>query len=42
MNKLKKFIRIHKAPLPHLAKNNVVYKISCKECDAMSDRRADN
>ena len=33
MNKLKKFIRVHKDSLSHFAKNNVVYKISCKECD---------
>ena len=34
MNKFKKFIRVYKDALPHHAKNNVMYKIMCKECNA--------
>jgi len=34
MNKLSSFIRVQKDPLPKLSKMNVVYKISCKDCDA--------
>ena len=33
-NKLKKYIKVHKDTCPHTSKNNVVYKISCKDCDA--------
>jgi len=33
-NKLSSFIKVHKDPLPKLSKMNVVYKISCKNCDA--------
>ena len=33
-NKLREFIRVHKKPLPRDKKSNVVYKISCKSCDA--------
>ena len=33
-NKLKKYIKVHKDICPHTSKNNVVYKISCKDCDA--------
>ena len=33
-NKLRKFIKVHKDPLPRDKKLNVVYKISCKSCDA--------
>ena len=32
-NKLRKFIKVHKDPLPHEKKSNV-YKIYCKDCDA--------
>ena len=34
INKLREFIRVHKDPLPRDKKSNVVYKISCKSCDA--------
>lgn len=33
-NKLKSFIRLHKDPLPELHHSNVIYKISCLDCDA--------
>ncbi|KYM96667.1 hypothetical protein ALC62_12663, partial [Cyphomyrmex costatus] len=33
-NKLHEFIRVHKDPLPREKKSGVVYKISCKNCDA--------
>ncbi|KMQ89133.1 hypothetical protein RF55_11264 [Lasius niger] len=33
-NKLNKFIKVHKDSLPKNAHNNVVYKISCGDCDA--------
>ena len=33
-NKLKKYIKVHKDVHPHTSKNNVVYKISCNDCDA--------
>ncbi|KYM93792.1 hypothetical protein ALC62_15636 [Cyphomyrmex costatus] len=33
-NKLREFIRVHKDPLPREKKSGVVYKISCKGCDA--------
>ena len=38
-NKLREFIRIHKNPLPRDQKSNVVYKISCKSCDASNVRQ---
>ncbi|XP_011858857.1 PREDICTED: uncharacterized protein LOC105556380 [Vollenhovia emeryi] len=34
MNKLSCVIKAYKDPLPKIAKKNVVYKISCKDCDA--------
>ncbi|XP_071582148.1 uncharacterized protein [Temnothorax nylanderi] len=34
MNKLNKFIRVHKDPLPNSSMRNIVYKINCKDCDA--------
>jgi len=34
MNKLSGFIKVQKDPLPKFSKMNVVYKISCKNCDA--------
>jgi len=34
MNKLSDFIKVQKDPLPKFSKMNVVYKISCKNCDA--------
>ncbi|KYN30038.1 hypothetical protein ALC57_00481 [Trachymyrmex cornetzi] len=34
VNKLREFIRVHKDPLPRDKKSKVVYKISCKSCDA--------
>ena len=33
-NKLREFFRVYKDSLPHDKKSNVVYKISCKSCDA--------
>ena len=33
-NKLNKFIKVHKDSLPKNTHNNVVYKISCGDCDA--------
>ena len=33
-NKLKKYIKVHKDVYPQTSKNNVVYKISCNDCDA--------
>jgi len=32
-NKLNKFIRIHKDKLPKNVNKNVVYNISCRDCD---------
>jgi len=46
MNKLSNLIKAQKDPLPASCKKNVVFKISCKDCDAtyvgqiMSDREA--
>jgi len=34
LNKLSKFINVHKDPLPSLQKKNVVYKIHCNDYDA--------
>jgi len=34
LNKLSKFIKVHKDPLSNLQKKNVVYKICCNDCDA--------
>ncbi|KYQ49832.1 hypothetical protein ALC60_11007 [Trachymyrmex zeteki] len=34
LNKLNKFIKVHKDPSPNEEKRNIVYKINCKECDA--------
>ncbi|KYN12032.1 hypothetical protein ALC57_15783, partial [Trachymyrmex cornetzi] len=34
VNKLREFIRVHKDPLSRDKKSKVVYKISCKSCDA--------
>jgi len=33
-NKLNKFIKVHKNPLPVASRSNVVYKINCQNCDA--------
>jgi len=35
MNKLNSLIKVHKDPLPKPSNMNVVYKISCKNCDAL-------
>jgi len=34
VNRLSKFIKIHKDPLSNLQKKNVIYKIHCNNCDA--------
>ena len=34
INKLREFIRVHKHPLSRDKESNIVYKISCKSCDA--------
>ena len=34
MNKLRSFIKVHKDKLPLMSHQNVVYKISCNDCDA--------
>lgn len=34
INKLNKYIKTNKDPVPKLSNNNVVYKIDCKDCDA--------
>ena len=34
INKLKKFIKVHKDPLDSFSKSNVIYKINCNDCDA--------
>jgi len=34
INRLNKFIKVHKDPLPLLSRSNVVYKIKCLQCDA--------
>jgi len=34
LNSLEKFIKVHKDTNQFLSNNNVVYKISCKDCDA--------
>jgi len=33
-NKLNKFVKVHKDPLPVASRPNVVYKINCQNCDA--------
>jgi len=33
INRLNKFIKVHKDPLPRLSRSNVVYKINCLHCD---------
>ncbi|KAM0737118.1 hypothetical protein ACS0PU_000211 [Formica fusca] len=34
LNKLNSFIKVHKDPCPLTARQNVVYKIGCNDCDA--------
>ena len=34
LNKLSRFIKVHKDPLPDSSRRNVVYKINCESCDA--------
>jgi len=34
LNKTDKFIKVQKDLTEHIQKNNIVYKISCKNCDA--------
>jgi len=34
LNKLNKFIKVHKDPISNLHQKNVVYKIYCNDCDA--------
>jgi hypothetical protein len=34
INKLNKFIKVQKDPLPRFSTSNVVYKICCRDCDA--------
>jgi len=34
INRLNKFIRVHKDPLPRFSRSNVVYKINCLHCDS--------
>lgn len=34
LNKLHRFIKVHKDPVPKSACSNVVYKIECENCDA--------
>lgn len=34
INKLRSFIRVHKDNMPIELRNNVVYKISCRNCGA--------
>lgn len=34
INNLKRFIKVHKDKLVTESRNNVVYKISCNDCDA--------
>jgi len=34
INRLNKFIKVHKDPLPLLSRSNVVYKINCLHCDS--------
>lgn len=34
LNKMKKFIKVHKDSCPQTARSNVVYKINCNNCDA--------
>lgn len=33
LNKLGKFIKVYKDKLDNLMKNNIVYKINCRDCD---------
>ena len=40
-NKIGKYIKVQKDICPHTSKSNVVYKISCNNCDTL-DRWADN
>lgn len=34
INKLNRFVKVHKDITDTMSKNNVVYKIACKDCDA--------
>jgi len=34
LNKLNRFIKVHKDPLPNEQKTNVVYRINCLDCNA--------
>jgi len=40
LNKLNKFVKTHKNREPRSSNNNVIYKISCKNCDATYVRKA--
>jgi len=42
LNKLDNIIRAQKDHLENFARKNVVYKICCKDCEPMSDRRKEN
>jgi len=39
LNKTDKFIKVQKDQTEHTHKNNIVYKISCKNCDATYTRQ---
>lgn len=34
LNKLNRFIKVHKDKNQHVSNSNVVYKVNCKDCDA--------
>jgi len=38
LNKLQCVIKAHKDPLPASSKKNIIYKISCNDCDATYER----
>jgi len=42
LNKLNKYIKVQKDICPYTSKSNVVYRISCEDCDASWDRRAED
>ncbi|KYQ52017.1 hypothetical protein ALC60_08631, partial [Trachymyrmex zeteki] len=34
LNKLNRFIKVHKDPLPGVSRRKIAYKINCNDCDA--------
>jgi len=42
LNKINKYIKVQKDATDLMQKNNIVYKIRCKSCEAIQDKRRDN